>query len=153
MGKPNKLVSAVMTAPSNKKRSGGAQTITAESSNILSTISEIDCLLSGIGSFDDKAVQVVEKMAQAAYADWVAFLIPDERLAGLRMVASTGHATRLSPLPQVLPYDLGISGRVFTSAKPIVVNDYPKHADALEHHIAGRRRDPNPCIRRSLSAG
>ena len=136
MGKPNKRLLGLVGDPSNKKRSGSDDTATAESNKILSTISGIDQLLSGIGSFNDKAALVVEKMAQAAYADSVAFLVPDERLSGLRMVASSGRATQLPPLPQVFPYDLGITGRAFTSGKSIVTNSYPKHADALEHHIA-----------------
>ena len=140
MGKPNKRLSAVDGDPPNNRCPGSDETVTAESKKMLSTISDIDQLLSGIGSFDDKAALVVEKMAQAAYADWVAFLIPDERLSGLRMVASSGHATQLSPLPQVLPYDLGITGRAFTSGKSIVTNYYPKHADVLEHHIVGNQQ-------------
>ena len=136
MGKPNKRLSGLVGDPSNKKRSGSDDTATAESNKMLSTISGIDQLLSGIGSFNDKAALVVEKMAQAAYADSVAFLVPDERLSGLRMVASSGRATQLPPLRQLFPYDLGITGRAFTSGKSIVTNSYPKHADALEHHIA-----------------
>ena len=69
MGKPNKRLSAVDGDPSNKKRSGSDQTVTAESNKILSTISGIDQLISGIGCFDNKAADVVEKMAGAAYAD------------------------------------------------------------------------------------
>jgi hypothetical protein len=76
MGKPNKRLSGLVGDPSNKKRSGNDDTATAESNKMLSTISGIDQLLSGIGSFNDKAALVVEKMAQAAYADSVAFLFP-----------------------------------------------------------------------------
>ncbi len=69
MGKPNKRLPAVDGDPSNKNHSGSDQTVTAESNKVLSTISGIDKLLSGTGSFDDKAADVVEKMAGAAYAD------------------------------------------------------------------------------------
>ena len=100
MGKPNKHLSAVMTAPSLEQSSGSNQEVTGEQGKLSSIISDIDNLLSGIGSFDDKAAQVVEKMAQAAYADRTALVIPDERLSGLRMAASTDHATRLSRSPQ-----------------------------------------------------
>ena len=61
MGKPNKRLSGLVGDPSNKKRSGNDDTATAESNKMLSTIS-------GIGSFNDKAALVVEKMAQAPYA-------------------------------------------------------------------------------------
>ena len=69
MGKPNKRLSAVDGDPPNNRFPGSDETVTAESNKILSTISCIDQLVSGIGCFDDKAADVVEKMAGAAYAD------------------------------------------------------------------------------------
>ena len=67
--------------------------------------------------------------------DWVELRIPDERLLGLRLVASAGYETGRSPLSYLLGYNQGMSGRAFQASRPIVTQDYPNHADALQYHV------------------
>jgi signal transduction histidine kinase len=101
----------------------------------LATLSDIARIMSRVDSFDEKASQVVERLAQVSEADWVGLRVPDERLLGLRLVASAGYANLRLPLPKVLAYDQGMSGRAFQASRPIVTQDYPKHPDAQQHHV------------------
>ena len=74
-------------------------------------------------------------MALVSEADWVGLRIPDERLLGLRLVASAGYETGRSPLSYLLGYNQGMSGRGFQASRPIETQDYPNHADALQYHV------------------
>jgi signal transduction histidine kinase len=115
--------------------STGDQMLETSRSMELATLSDIARIMSRVVSFDEKASQVVERLALVSEADWVGLRIPDERLLGLRLVASAGYETGRSPLPHLLGYSQGMSGRAFQASRPIVTQDYPNHADALQNRV------------------
>jgi GAF domain-containing protein len=116
-------------------RSNESQMLDSTRSMELATLSDIARIMSRVVSFDEKTSQVVERLAQVSEADWVALRIPDERLLGLRLVASAGYSNQQSPLPKILAYNQGMSGRAFQASRPIIAEDYPIHPDALQHHL------------------
>ena len=79
-------VPAVLNPPST-----GNQMLETNSSMELATLSDIARIMSRVVSFDEKASQVVERLALVSEADWVGLRIPDERLLGMRLVASAGY--------------------------------------------------------------
>jgi len=101
----------------------------------LEALFKIGGLLAGPGSFEEKAVLVVDELGRIIGADSVTLRLPNEEAGGLRLVARAGDQVFSDrPLTQGAPK--GLSVAAFEAGVPVVANDYPSHPYAEASAVA-----------------
>lgn len=96
----------------------------------LDALVSVASILAEPGAFEQKSRRVLEVLADAVDAEWVALRVFEEDVQGLRLVAMIGAGLDDSPPPAVLHRGELISGGAFEQGEPIVINDYPSYPKA-----------------------
>ena len=106
----------------------------------LDALARVVSILAEPGNFEEtferKAAQVLEELAQIVQADWVTLRQADGMAQGLRLVAAAGPATRGSPPIPILTDHETISYAASRQSRYVVINDYPAHPDASPRIVA-----------------
>ena len=95
---------------------------------------KIATTLSGPGRFHEKAERLLTVLMEVVRADEAILRVPDDQHRNLRIEAFAREKFDYPLLPEQLPIEGTLSGRVFQSAKPAVVNNYQAHELALPEH-------------------
>ena len=88
------------------------------------------------GTFETKAAQVLEDLAEIVQADWVTLRQEDETGHGLRLVAAAGPATLASPPMPILTNPETIARDALRQERSVVINDYLAHPNASPRIVA-----------------
>ncbi|MFQ5872430.1 MAG: GAF domain-containing protein, partial [Dehalococcoidia bacterium] len=101
----------------------------------LQTLFDIASILGQPGAFEDKVTQVLEEVVQVVQAHQAALRVYDEKGETLHTIAVAGSDNGRSSQQPSIPHHGTLTGMALQQERPIVVNNYQSHPQALPYFL------------------